>query len=1472
MTVYKYMWHRSKESVAQEPAETGTMFQQRLLACVCLLGLISGAISKPRYALSVPAVLKSGENSTACINILDNDSPLQLNVNLEFYGANYSIFSETVQEKTIFKCKEFTVPAVSMTVPVFITMVATGPRDTIMERRSAVIGKMENINFVQLDKSIYKAGQKVQCRLISLNPLLRPVQETYTAIYILDPLGSRIFQWLNKTSRQGLVALEYLLLSDATLGTYNIVAERISGPAVSQPFEVAEYALPRYSVTVAAPNTISIQDQNITFQVNAKYTYGQGVPGKLSGRLCRKYNYYYPGMSCNRKPEGLCQNIAGDVDPSGTFNYTADLALFQLERGGLDMVLSYQITLTENGTGVQVTESGSVSISNLIARVSFDYQAIQPYYKPGIPYRVAMTLVNAAGNPLSNETIELRVSGNNVQNLTTDRNGKVRYELDVSGYEQPQLDLQAIYKNAETCYDPNWVMPIYSNDVYTVTRFFSRTGSYVEISAPQQELSCGNSYTIKAHYSLSPKALGNVTNVSFYYLVMSKTKIVKSGEHLVALNSRPQRGTFSLNLTVSQELAPGFDVIVYSMLQSEVIAHKIHLNTEKCFEHQVSLSFSASQGTPGSNVNLTLRADPRSLCGLLAIDSSLILLGPGTQLTAERVYNALQYLSLNGYSVGEYNVEPAAPPCIDSENRVLDDGLVYQPVQFPGQGNTYNEFKSAGLHFATNSSIYKPELCGFYGYTLGFFHSNMATPLSATLPVSVSVPGEPISTVRKSFPEVWNFDIVAVGDTGSASPALKAPDTITQWQASMFCLSEGKGLGVTKYPSNFTSSLPFFVEVSVPFSFTRGEMLLLRAFVSNYLNQCIKVRVTLQPSKDYTAVLQEGTQDMCVCPKGRASYSWNVTANSLGVISFNVTAQTTFIGATCGGPPNTTQPPRSDTVIKTVIVEAEGIEKEVTYSNLVCVEGNNAQIPFSITPPANMVKGSAKASVTVIGDPLGHAVNNPDSLIQMPTGCGEQNLVKLLPIPAVLAYLNCSGQLTKEIQDKAVQYMATGYVRQLGFKRYDGTFSAFGQRDPEGSSWLTALSLYTFQKIKQYTLVDPTVINQGLVALEKSQDLQSGCFKVSGTLFNSELKGGAENEISFTAYVVAILMETNYPGAQTLLRNGLGCLDAASRREQTLYNLALLFYAFSLSGNEERRNATLAKLKKLAIHENGGIHWEQTDKPIAEKYPFFYAPPPSADIEITGYVLLGFTKGPAPSQEEKSYMTQIAVWLVRQQNSQGGFRSTADTVVALQALAEYSCLVYKKGATNRVTVSLARQVIATFNVQPSNRLLVQRRMLPSQQGNYSFGVSGNGCCLIQSTVKYNVPVVRKNSTFSLSVNTSSGSCINGAAFIIPINLTLSYNGRKNQSNMAVVDMKLLSGYSVQYQSLLQLRQQVPKVEQINNHLIIYLSSVQREPISLPVSLEMGNRVQNFQPQSIYVYDYYDQDENAVVEVRHPCSH
>ncbi|OCT71346.1 hypothetical protein XELAEV_18034326mg [Xenopus laevis] len=1112
------------------------MSPRGLLLCLSLLGIIAGGASKPQYALSIPALLKSGETATACINFVGLTESLSLKVNVEVSGVNTTIFTDDITENEIFKCKTFEVPNVEQTSPVFLTMEATGATSSIVERRSVVIDKMETIHIIQLDKPIYKRGQKVMARLISLNSQLRPVPETYTLIYL-----------------KGSVLL--------------------SRPHIMFCVTV----LPRFSVTVDAPNTISILDQTTSISVQAKYTYGRSVPGKISGRLCRKYSSYYPGNNCNRNPEGLCSPISGEMDSDGKFSNNIDLSLFHLDRSGFSMGLNIDATVIEDGTEIF--------------------------------------------------TLSLSTTAN--------------------------------YKNTETCYDSNWVMPSYSNAYYSAMRFYSRTGSHVQLNAPQQELSCGKGQSLQVYYSLSKEGLGEKGNtISFYYMVMSKVKIVDFGSRSVDVSSS-QRGSFSFDVPVSSELAPGADVVVYSILESEVIASTARLNVQKCFQNNVSMSFSEAEGMPGSKIMLKLKADAKSLCGLRIIDSSLLLLNQNGQLTADM---------------------------------------------------------SIGLIFATNVSLHKPEVCGgdVWGGGRPFItmertmerFSSVADGPGTGLPAPIASPvASPVATVRKFFPEVWRFDLVNVDITGSLSIPEKAPDTITQWQGSMFCVSEKTGFGLTKYPSNFTTFLPLFLELSLPYSFTRGETLVLRAFVSNYLNQCVKVRVTLKRSADYTATLQEGKQNACLCPRERASYSWNVNAKSLGVITFTMTAQTTHIGATCEGRKDTTQPPRSDTVIQTIIVEAEGIEKEITYSNLVCVEGEKSVIPISISPPPNAVAGSVQGSVTVMGDLLGHAVNNPDSLIQLPTGCGEQNLVKLMPIPSVLGYLNCTGQLTKEIKDKALQYMDIGYMRQLGYKRQDGTFSAFGQSDREGSSWLTALTFNTFEEIKSYTLVDPAVQNQALLALAKMQDLKSGCFKATGNLFHNGLKGGADNEISFTSYVAAMLFHTTYPAAQTLLRGALGCLDEASRREQSLYNLALMFNAFALSENLERRNYILAQLKSKAI------------------------------------------------QKESD---------------------------------------------------------------------------------------------------------RK-------------SCIDGVAYTMPITMSLSYNGNKNQSNMAVIIVKLLSGYTPEYQSVQKLRKTVSKVEQNNNRLVIYLESVSIKPITLSVTLEMNNRVQNFQPQFVYVFDYYEADENGVAELKHSCA-
>lgn len=61
-----------------------------------------------------------------------------------------------------------------------------------------------------------------------------------------------------------------------------------------------------------------------------------------------------------------------------------------------------------------------------------------------------------------------------------------------------------------------------------------------------------------------------------------------------------------------------------------------------------------------------------------------------------------------------------------------------------------------------------------------------------------------------------------------------------------------------------------------------------------------------------------------------------------------------------------------------------------------------------------------------IGDILGSAMRNTQNLLQMPYGCGEQNMVLFAPNLYVLDYLNKTQQLTPEIKSKAIGYLNTG--------------------------------------------------------------------------------------------------------------------------------------------------------------------------------------------------------------------------------------------------------------------------------------------------------------------------------------------------------------------------------------------------------------------------------------------------------------
>ncbi|XP_074839734.1 ovostatin-like [Carettochelys insculpta] len=1445
----------------------------RFLLSTTLLHLTAAYPFELQYILMVPSVLQSGSPDQACLQIQHLNESVSVEVTLQHSSTNITILKQGVRRDYFFKCIRFMTPPATSSPLAFITFSAKGNTTMVTERRSVAILNVESIVFVQTDKPIYKPGQTVLCRIVALDLAFRPVQETYPLITIQDPQGNQIFQWLNVSSQTAIVHLTAQIIPEPILGIYKISVSKKSGSSTHHLFAVEEYVLPKFEVTVKAPKSISILTAEFKVKVCGVYTYGQPVEGTVQLSMCRDFTLY---GNCKRDP--LCQSVTKTLGKDGCISQVFSSRVFELNRSGYQMNLAVKALMTEKGTGVQLPGSAYISITQVLGSVRFEN--MDQSYKRGIPYSGQMKLTNEDDSPIANEVVQLLLNDKNVDNYTTDGNGTIQFSINTSNMFNPQFSLRAIYKTNDDCKAVGWLVPYYPEAYYSVQRFYSKTNSFVKIGLVPEELRCGQKRLITVYYVLNKKGYGRVHSVTFYYVIMVKGKIVHSGK-LYVRTGPALKGTFSISLAVSEKLAPVARMLVYTVHPSkELVADVARFQIEKCFKNKVQLNFSETQGLPGSNVSLHLLAAANSLCALRAVDESVLLLRPEQELSAETVYNLLPIQELYGYIFNGLNLEDdTKDPCVPANN-IFYKGLYYTPASTDFSPDVYQYFKEIGMKAFTNSQLRQPVVCGSVRPTPDILGrpilggSSAIAKLSETVSPEDSQDRSVIHSVRTFFPTTWIWTDVLVNATGQANTVFTIPDSITKWKASAFCLEKQAGFGISETIS-LTAFQSFFVDLAMPYSIIHREVVLLRANIFSYRNECIRVGILLATSQDYEAqLLSPQTDDECVCASERKTYVWNIIPKKLGDVTFNVTAETKQSAGRCG---NTTSGSLEigwkDTLIRTLLVEPEGIKRSVTQSNLICTQNAVVVEPVSLKLPANLVEGSARAFCTVIGDIMGIAMHNLQQLLQMPFGCGEQNMALLAPNLYVLDYLNNTGQLTKEMESKGIGHLVSGYQKQLSYKHPDGSYSIFGTRDKEGNTWLTAFVYLVFAGLRRYIYIDEKVQSQTFIWLSSKQK-SNGCFQSVGKLFNNALKGGVDDELSLTAYVTTALLEAGHPSSHPVVRNGLFCLEAAPEEEtRRVYTQALLAYIFCFIGNEGKCDFFLTELEKSAKKVDGSVHWEREVKPPAENVPSFYTPAPSAEIEMTCYVLLAVLRKPNLSSKDLTFASESVQWVIKQQNSFGGFTSTQDTVLALRALADYGAKTYSENIQNTVKISSSKPFEKIFEVNNQNRLLLQQSPLPDVPGNYTLEVDGKGCVFVQITLRYNILLPRKASGFSLSVQTANVSCTDNFRANFAIILSTSYTGQRNISNMAIIDVKMLSGFVPVRSSLQKLREdrKVMQVETKQNHVLFYLESVSQNITSFSFSVEQDLAVSDIKPAPVLIYDYYETDENAVAEYNLHCN-
>uniref|UniRef100_A0A3P9LWL5 Alpha-macroglobulin receptor-binding domain-containing protein n=1 Tax=Oryzias latipes TaxID=8090 RepID=A0A3P9LWL5_ORYLA len=507
-----------------------------------------------------------------------------------------------------------------------------------------------------------------------------------------------------------------------------------------------------------------------------------------------------------------------------------------------------------------------------------------------------------------------------------------------------------------------------------------------------------------------------------------------------------------------------------------------------------------------------------------------------------------------------------------------------------------------------------------------------------------------------------------------------------------------------------------------------------------------------------------------------------------------------------------------DTVITTLLVEVSTPPpKEIKFSQ-----------------PTYFVNGSERASVSVVGDLMGRAMKNLDKLLAMPYGCGEQNMLLFAPNIFILDYLKSTGQLKESTQKMAVGYLESGYQRELNYKHDDGSYSAFGMSDPSGNTWLTTFVMKSFNAAKQYIFVDQMYIKEARKWLSGLQK-PDGCIQSVGKLFHNGMKGGVSDDVSLTAYVAAAMLELD--GNATVSPKSI-IFGLVADEITNLYTVALLSYTFTLAGDQDMRSKLFTLLDQKSTNEGGTRHWKRDGAPETDL--------DSVEVEMTSYVLLALLSGPSLPGFGLDYAAGIVRWLAQQQNPFGGFSSTQDTVVALQALAKYATATFSPEGSTTVTVTSVGGLNKRFTVNEDNRLLYQEEKLTEIPGEYTIEAEGQSCVLAQISLFYNIPPpsdFTHNASLDVLVLFESSAGFDSHRF----------QGRREETNMVVINIKLLSGYILQDNSLKM------HLVVLNSHACVPVFTLQLkkgQKETFDVVLEEDQQVGNLKPAMVKVYDYY----------------
>ncbi|KAG5321098.1 A2ML1 protein, partial [Pseudoatta argentina] len=1016
--------------------------------------------------------------------------------------------------------------------------------------------------------------------------------------------------------------------------------------------------------------------------------------------------------------------------------------------------------------------------------------------------------------------------------------------------------------------------------------------------------------SISFHYSINSKGdlliYGHVKHRPTRDTVLNYSEFRNLLGAVESPGNKTDQGTiahrFPLSVKITPSMAPVSELLLYYVRSDgEIVATTYSIKVGHCFENKVKTAWHTDAQTPGTATQYHVEAAPWSLCGISAVDKSTrFLAGAKANLidadqtfaqmkrfhiepeprpiwtwthckaaTHEETINTeFDHLPMPAfeespswerkrrrrsvYNGGLVNYVDAIQAFDDFGAVVMSDLILETRPCLQlrrGRGRSMNVkapmIATSAIPFFSASSDMETDAGMFKAKTLP-----MAYPLLNVGPEQGYVDqASDQPPLRSYFPETWLWELVPTGKEGKVTVERTLPHTITDWIGYTACVSPTYGLGIAP-PTTITGFQPFFLDYSLPYSVKRGEMLRMKVSLFNYMQHSLPVKIKLEDATGLDLHLSHAVASFCVKPRDSVVHEYILRPRVLGDVNITVSASIDSDYAEPCGPEVLVY--TRDVIVKPILVLPEGFPVEMTKSAFICPKdfSDDSTITWNLNLPNDLVPESARAYVSLIGDILGPALENLDKLVRLPMGCGEQNMILFVPNIHVIGYLDASGIDNPELRAKAIKNMEKGYQRELIYRHPDGSYSAFGPESSEDDSsiWLTAFVIKSFAQAKNIIHIDERDLKISVKWMVKKQ-LENGCFPVIGRVFHKDMKGGLQDDdtssSALTAYILISLLESGVPLTASLINNALHCLEKGMENDGgTTYTAALSTYALTLLEHPKANNS-MKLLMKRATRNNDLLWWEDKHKPSL-----------GLSIEMTAYAVLSLVK--LGGETNMVEALKAVRWMSKQRNAEGGFTSTQDTVLGLEALTKYAAAM-SSNTTDLSVLVTAGEVDQVYRMYNDNRMVLTQIRLPVIPTIVEIFAEGEGCVLVQSNIKYNVAHATGSEAFDLSVNAAPATWLDECSRQ-KITICTRYKMADGESNMALLEINMVSGYVPDRTSLHSLLEdpatKVKRFEDDRGIVTIYFDKLINQKTCISFTVTRENIVDRLEPANVKLYDYY----------------